>query len=241
MADTPVPALPTISPDTTTTTASAPELPAQPAPDPRDLRLLALRAGNPGERLALLSAGAGDNAVSFGAKLPSAAEWAIVATDLQGSNAAAAELALRRAVVGATPEETVAERARLESVLDEDPPLGDYWGMQLLASVGMGAKITTSPKPDAEGRYELRAELPSGGEVVLHCKKRSRPQWGLLRDVAAKKGPQAFASAAYEMLVVSANKADVAQLYPALVSALGDAAASAGSRAETGAPFGLPR
>ena len=74
----------------------------------------------------------------------------------------------------------------------------------------------------------------------MQCKKRSRPQWNMLRDTAAKKGPQAFA-AAYEMLIVSSNKADVAQLYPALVSALGDAAASAGSRAETGAPFGLPR
>lgn len=240
MPDTTVPALPTISPDT----ASAPELPAQPAPDPRELRLQALRAANPGERLVLLSAGAGDNAVSIGAKLPSAAEWAIVAADLQGSNAAAAELALRRAVVGASPEETVAERARLESVLDEDPPLADLWGMQLLQAVGMGAKVTTAPKPDAAGLYELRAELPSGGEVVLQCKKRSRPQWNLLRDVGGKKGPQAFAAAAYDMLITSANKADVAQLYPALVSALGDAAAEAGSRARGGgvaAPFALPR
>ena len=239
MADTTtVPALPTISPDTT---ASAPELPPQPAPDPRELRLQALRAAHPGERMVLLSAGAGDNAVSFGVKLPDAKEWAIIAADLQGGNAAAAELALRRAVVGATPEETVAERSRMESVIDEDPPLGDFWGMQLLASVGMGAKITTSPKPDAAGLYELRAELPSGDAQVLHCKKRSRPQWILLRDIAAKKGPQAFAAAAYDMLITSANKTDVAQRYPALVSALGDAAASAGSRSETGAPFGLPR
>ena len=102
--------------------------------------------------------------------------------------------------------------------------------------------FTTAPAPDAAGLYELRAELPSGGAVlVLQCKKRSRPQWNLLRDVGGKKGPQAFAAAAYDMLITSANKADVAQLYPALVSALGDAAASAGSRAETGAPFGLPR
>lgn len=236
MADTTVPALPTISPDTT----PAPELPPQPAPDPRELRLQALRAAHPGERLVLLSAGAGDNAVSIGAKLPSAAEWAIVAADLQGSNAAAAELALRRAVVGASPEETIAERSRLESVLDEDPPLADRWGTQLLQAVGMGAKVTTSPKPDAAGLYELRAELPDGSVLALQCKKRSRPQWNMLRDTAAKKGPQAFA-AAYEMLIVSSNKADVAARYPALISALGDAAASVGSRAETGAPFGLAR
>ena len=238
MADTTtVPALPTISPDTT---ASAPELPPQPAPDPRELRLQALRAAHPGERMVLLSAGAGDNAVSFGVKLPSAAAWALIAADLQG-NAAVAEETLRGAVVGATPEETVAERARLENILNEDPPLGDFWGMQILQLVGMGAKITTSPKPDAAGLYELRAELPSGDAQVLHCKKRSRPQWILLRDIAAKKGPQAFAAAAYDMLITSANKTDVAQRYPALVSALGDAAASAGSRSETGAPFGLPR
>ena len=239
MADTTtVPALPTISPDTT---ASAPELPPQPAPDPRELRLQALRAAHPGERMVLLSAGAGDNAVSFGVKLPSAAAWALIAADLQG-NAAVAEETLRGAVVGATPEETVAERARLENILNEDPPLGDFWGMQILQLVGMGAKITTSPKPDAAGLYELRAALPGGGEVLaLQCKKRSRPQWILLRDIAAKKGPQAFAAAAYDMLITSANKTDVAQRYPALVSALGDAAASAGSRSETGAPFGLPR
>jgi len=234
MPDTTVPALPTISPDTTTT----------PAPDPRELRLQALQAGNPSERLVLLSAGTGPDAVSIGAKLPSAAEWAIVAADLQGSNAAAAELALRRAVVGASPEETIAERSRLESLIDEDPPLADLWGMQLLQAVGLGAKVTTAPKPDAEGLYELRAELPSGAVLVLQCKKRSRPQWGLLRDVGGKKGPQAFAAAAYDMLITSANKADVAQLYPALVGALGDAAAEAGSRARGGgaaAPFGLPR
>lgn len=238
MADTTtVPALPTISPDTT----PAPELPPQPAPDPRELRLLALRAAHPGERLVLLSAGAGDNAVSVGAQLPDAKEWGLVAADLAAGNASAAELALRRAVVGASPEETIAERARMETLIDEDPPLGDFWGMQLLALVGMGAKVQASPKPDAAGLYDLRVELPGGGEVVMQCKKRSRPQWNMLRDTAAKKGAQAFAAAAYEMLIVSSNKADVAARYPALVSALGDAAASAGSRSETGAPFGLPR
>lgn len=212
-----------------------------PTADPRLAHLAALRAAHPGARIVLLSAGADADAVCFGARLPDAAEWAIVAADLAAGNAAAAELALRRAVVGTTAEETTAERARLEALLDDDPPLGDFWGMQLLAIVGMGAKVTTSPKPDAAGLYELRAALPGGGEVVLQCRKRSRPQWAMLRDIAAKKGPQAFGAAAYEMLVVSANKADVAAQYPALVGALGDAAASAGSRAETGGPFGLQR
>lgn len=217
-----------------------------PTADPRLAHLASLRAANPGARIVLLSAGEGESAVCFGARLPDSAEWAIVAADLQGSNADAAELALRRAVVGTTAEETTAERARLEALLDDDPPLGDFWGMQLLQAVGMGAKVTTAPKPDAAGLYELRAALPGaalpvGGEVVLQCRKRSRPQWAMLRDIAAKKGPQAFGSAAYDMLVVSANKADVAALYPALVGPLGDAAASAGSRAETGGPFGLQR
>ena len=198
--------------------------------------LLALRAAH-GERVIVLCAGEGESLIHFGVKLPDAAEWARIAGDLAQSNAAAAELALRRAVVGVTAEETTAERARLESILNDDPCLGDLWGAQILAAVGMNAKVETSPAEG--GGFNLTATV---GEttITVTCRKRSRPEWAELRSIAVKRGPMEMSKAAYDRLITSANKAQVAERYPALVQALGDAAAQAGSRAVAGAaPLGL--
>lgn len=205
--------------------------------DSRPARHQALVAVH-GPRVILLFAGSGDDEVSFGAKLPDAKEWARVVADISGGASNAQEMVLRRSIVGVTEDETRTERARLESLLDEDPPLADLWGLQLLAAVGFGAKATTVPAGD--GLFDLTADV-GDVKVAVQCKKRSRSQWNALRDVMTKKGQTEGAAAAYEMLVVSPNKADVAARYPALVTAFGEAACSAGSRSGgVAAPFGLP-
>ena len=206
--------------------------------DPRLARHQALVAAH-GPRVILLFAGSDGDEVSFGAKLPDSKEWARFVTDISGKDASSApEMVLRRSIVGVTEDETRTERTRLESLLDEDPPLADLWGLQLLAAVGFGAKASTVPA--GEGLFDLTADV-GDAKVTVQCKKRSRSQWNALRDVMTKKGQTEGAAAAYEMLTVSPNKADVAARYPALVTAFGEAAAAAGSRSGVTAPFGLPR
>ena len=205
--------------------------------DPRLARHQALVAAH-GPRVILLSAGSDGDEVSFGAKLPDSKEWARFVTDISGKDASSApEMVLRRSIVGVTEDEKRTERARLEAVLNEDPPLADLWGSQLLAAVGFGTKTSTVPAGD--GLFDLVAEVGEA-EVTVQCKRRTRPQWSQIRDVMTKKGQTEGAAAAYEMLIVSANKADVAARYPALVTAFGEAAAAAGSRSGVTAPFGLP-
>ena len=206
--------------------------------DPRLARHQALVAAH-GPRVILLFAGSDGDEVSFGAKLPDAKEWARFVTDISGKDASSApEMVLRRSIVGVTEDETRTERARLEAVLNEDPPLADLWGSQLLAAVGFGAKVSTVPA--GEGLFDLTAEIGEA-KITVQCKRRSRAQWSELREVMTKKGQTEGAAAAYDKLVVSANKADVAARYPALVTAFGEAACSAGSRSGVAVPFGLPR
>ena len=206
-------------------------------------RIAALQAAH--GRIVILSAGADEARVEFAAKMPSGtrtdknvpSEWENISADLQAGNADAAELALRRAVVGVTPEETAAERARLEAALDADPPLADAWGMQILQGIGVGAKVETVPA--GEGTFTLSAQV--GGELVaVTCKRPARPAWKMLRATLVKGGQAAFTAAAWGSLVTSsaAVKAQIEERFPALVPAMGDAAANAGSKAgAAAAPF----
>ena len=87
-------------------------------------------------------------------------------------------------------------------------------------------------------------DTPSKGRVVVNGKDVSGQTPDELADIRART--VGFIFQAFNLLPVLSAEENVE--YPLLqmpeppvVSALGDAAASAGSRAETAAPFGLPR
>lgn len=110
-------------------------------------------------------------------------EWGVFLDFRRKQDDGAAEAMLRRAVVGLDAEDTRSEKARMELVLDEDPQLGDFWGLQLLEAAGLQALVQIEDL--GEGSYQLTATVGQD-HVGAHLRRLTRAQWKEVRRAVAR-------------------------------------------------------
>ena len=156
-----------------------------------------------------------------------AKEWGVFRKFQEAKDDAVAEAMLRRAVVGLGEDETRAEKARLAQVLEEDPQLGDFWGLQLLKTAGFQAQIDVEEMADpaAQGWRLTCPLLPD----PIRAHRLTRQQWQEVRRAVAKQGPGASDLLAFRL----ATGLDPAayDLLPALPYVLGHICAGLGTKA----------
>lgn len=183
----------------------------------------ALRALH-GDRVLVLTAGGEDLAVR---KLDRA-ELEIFLRARRNKDPDAVELVLRRAPVGVDDAATVAERARLEALLQDDPQLGDAWGAILLRQAGWQAEVDV--KDLGAGTYSLAPKLP--GAPTVQAKRLSRQQWREYRRfVQQHTGDDAEEAAQLQAFRVSTGQDPATyEAFPALPYVLGQMCAALGTR-----------
>lgn len=170
--------------------------------------------------------------LNFALRRIDAKEWGVFRKFQEAKDDACAEAMLRRAVVGLGEDEARAEKARLAQVLEEDPQLGDFWGLQLLEAAGFQAQIDV--EEDGERCYLLTCPLlPS----PVQARRLTRQQWQEVRRAVAKQGPGASDLLAFRL--ATGDDPAAYDLLPALPYALGHVCAGLGTKAGS-APKSFP-
>ena len=151
--------------------------------------------------------------------------WEEIATDV--------EALVVEVLVGLTDGETRAQKTVLEKVLNEDPQLGDFWGLQLLEAAGFQAQVDIEEMPDGAG-WHLACPLQRD-PILAH--RLTRAQWQEVRRAVARQGAGASDLLAFKL----ATGLDPAayDLLPALPYVLGHICAGLGTKAGS-APKSYP-
>jgi hypothetical protein len=187
----------------------------------------ALEAVHGKGRILVVVAGAEGTAerVEFACRRLDAAEWAVFLGFKRKKDDASAENMLRRAVVGTDKESTAAEKAWLMTALNEDPQLGDWWGLQLLAAAGWQAELTEEKQDD--GSYLLTAKV-DGQEYSVTAKRLSRAQWQEYRRELGKGQDAAADVLAFRL--GTGLEVENFDLVPALLGVFGDRISGLGTK-----------
>ena len=154
--------------------------------------------------------------------LPS--EWENFLRFREANDGSAAESMLRRAVVGLDEEGTKAEKGRLAQVIQEDPQLGDFWGLQLLSAAGFQAPVRIEK---SDGTYLLTATVEDV-EISTRLTRLTRTQWHEVRRKMATAKQEEVDLLAFEL---AGGDPGAYPLRPALPYLFGHLAQGLGTKA----------
>lgn len=184
-------------------------------------------------RVLVLVAGRGPERVEFAFKRLDAKEWEVFLAFQANKDEGAAESMLVRAAVGDQDESTKAERERLQQELEQDPQLGDFWGVQLLEAAGFQAKVQVDG-PGRDGDWTLTAKV-EGQPYSVVAKRLSRLQYTEVRRVLVRNGDTAADVLAFKLC--TGLEAGAYDLRPALPQIFGSICMGLGTKAGAAPKF----